>query len=105
MNEYLNQSISFTDKNGNVVKKNNQEKIDSLDKDLSQILLNIESNQQKVLAAMIKECSNTCLLNFKVDKLTNSEMECIIPCQNKYFATVDIGVNIINEFLIKKYQV
>ncbi len=105
MNEYLNQSISFTDKNGNVVKKNNKEKLDSLDKDLSQFLLNIESNQQKVIAAMIKECSKTCLVSFKVDKLTNTETDCVIPCQNKYFATVDIGVDIINSFLNKKNKI
>lgn len=102
MNEYLNQSISFTDKNGNVVKKNQQERLDSLDKDLSQLLLNIESNKQKVLAEMMKECANTCLINFKIDKLTNTEVDCLVPCQNKYFATVDLGVNIINEFLNKK---
>lgn len=104
MNEYLNQSISFTDKNGNVVKKNQQERLDSLDKDLSQLLLNIESNKQKVLAEMMKECANTCLINFKIDKLTNTEVDCLVPCQNKYFATVDLGVNIINEFLNKKYK-
>jgi len=73
--------------------------ISELDDKSHRFLLDGQFNIERVLTSTINKCSNLCLKNFKIDKITKSEEDCLLKCQYNYLKTYKLGLGVMNSLI------
>lgn len=106
MSDNINQTITFLG-SGNSQNQNDYEDfllsskslISELDDKSHRFLLDGQYNIERILLSMVNKCSEVCIKNFKIDKLTKSEEDCLLKCQYNYLKTYKLGVGIMNSLI------
>jgi hypothetical protein len=89
------QSVEFTD-----VKRSNKTPTKPLmDIDTERAILESTKNYNKMVNDMFSVCSNICIKNFSVSKLTTQEEICIENCQKKFFVSYATGQTILDSIV------
>lgn len=63
------------------------------------LLLDSSNNWERSLNRMMLICAEECVSNYKVNKLTKGEEDCVYSCHSKWMRTVALGVAVVNSHL------
>jgi len=106
MDENLNQTITFLG-SGSKLNQNNLDQyinstetlLNELDASSNRFLLDKELNMERAALTMLKFCGRQCINNFKIEKITKSEEDCLLSCHFKYLNILKSGVSVMNGYL------
>ncbi len=106
MDENLNQTITFLGSGSKMNEKNFDHYLNSAETLLNEIdtsthrfLLDKELNMERTTLSMLKFCGKECINNFKIEKITKTEEDCLLSCHFKYLNIVKSGVGVMNGYL------
>lgn len=105
MDENLNQTITFL--GGSKVKENDFERyinstetiLNEMDISTHRFLMDRELNMERVSLSMLRFCGKQCINNFKIEKITKTEEDCLLSCHFKYLNIVKSGLGVMNGYL------
>lgn len=103
MDKNLNQTVTIANQNQQITPT--VKKVNMNDEGIFRMYSNSVTNYNMLVNNMLISCSERCLSSFKIEKLTRTENTCVDFCSKNYMRSVNIGINVVNSFLMEEAKV